>query len=290
MIYQKLLTFNHYNLFFSYLQEFIYHKLNKSKSKYMLAYTKKFKLYIIYQSRWNYIMFKLKNVKFISISTTIAMIFAIAITLNFFSTTNSTPDATYTLNAQAPSQSDFLTLVNWQNPIENCEDEPETTELSNGQRVDKRIYPELMKMFEDAESEGIFLSVRSGYRTNQEQTEIYEEKIKQLQNQGMTQKSATEKAQKLVAKPGHSEHQLGLAVDINSDKIHSTNEQAYQWLKKNAHKYGFIYRYPPNKSEITGVSNEPWHYRYVAKAAEEIYEKNICLEEYLEEKEGTKNL
>ena len=119
MIYQKLLTFNHYNLFFSYLQEFIYHKLNKSKSKYMLAYTKKFKLYIIYQSRWNYIMFKLKNVKFISISTTIAMIFAIAITLNFIDK----PDTTYTLNAQVPSQSNFLTLVNWQNPIKNCEDE-----------------------------------------------------------------------------------------------------------------------------------------------------------------------
>ena len=231
-------------------------------------------------------MFKLKNIKFISISTTVAAIFAIAIILNFFTT----PDATYTLSAQAPSQSDFLTLVNWQNPIENCEDEPETVELSNGQRVDKRIYPELMEMFEDAESEGIFLSVRSGYRSNQEQTEIYEEKIKQLQNQGMNHKSATEKAQKLVAKPGHSEHQLGLAVDINSDGIHNTNQQAYQWLKNNAHKYGFIYRYPPNKSEITGVLDEPWHYRYVAKAAEEIYEKGVCLEEFLEENEGTKNL
>lgn len=82
--------------------------------------------------------------------------------------------------------------------------------------------------------------------------------------------------------PGTSEHQLGLAVDINADGIHSAGYEVYEWLEQNAHNYGFIYRYPPDKTEVTGVENEPWHYRYVgAEAAKEIHQKGICLEEYV---------
>lgn len=86
-----------------------------------------------------------------------------------------------------------------------------------------------------------------------------------------------------MALPGTSEHQLGIAVDINADKTQSTNEEVYTWLAENAHKYGFILRYPQGKEKITGTEYEPWHYRYVGReAAEEIFNNQICLEEYCE--------
>ncbi|PKK96998.1 MAG: D-Ala-D-Ala carboxypeptidase VanY, partial [Tenericutes bacterium HGW-Tenericutes-3] len=84
--------------------------------------------------------------------------------------------------------------------------------------------------------------------------------------------------------PGTSEHQLGIAVDINADTNKSTNDQVFQWLNKNSYKYGFILRYPSDKTRITRTIYEPWHYRYVGKeAAEEIYAQGLCLEEYLEQ-------
>ena len=94
---------------------------------------------------------------------------------------------------------------------------------------------------------------------------------------------AEKAAKEWVAVPGTSEHQLGIAVDINADKSRSTNEEVYQWLAKNAYKYGFILRYPQGKEDVTGTDYEPWHYRYVGNgAAEEIYNGQICLEEYME--------
>lgn len=84
--------------------------------------------------------------------------------------------------------------------------------------------------------------------------------------------------------PGTSEHQTGLAVDINADGIHSAGYEVYDWLARNAHRYGFIRRYPPDKTALTGISNEPWHYRYVGvTAATEMHQRGLCLEEYLAE-------
>lgn len=81
---------------------------------------------------------------------------------------------------------------------------------------------------------------------------------------------------------GYSEHQTGLAVDINADGVNSTGNQVYKWLEKNAWQYGFILRYPSDKEDLTGTAYEPWHYRYVGRnAAEEIYHQGICLEEYI---------
>lgn len=89
-------------------------------------------------------------------------------------------------------------------------------------------------------------------------------------------------AEKYVAIPGTSEHQLGLSVDINADQTKCSSEKVYSWLANNAYKYGFIKRYPSSKSYITGINNEPWHYRYVGKeAAATIKNQNLCLEEYL---------
>ena len=157
----------------------------------------------------------------------------------------------------------------------------ELTELSNGQKVDSRIYPYLQEMFDAAREEGVYPVVREGYRTAEEQQEILEDRIQTYINQGYSRSRAERTAKEWVALPGTSEHQLGIAVDINADKSMCSNEEVYAWLAENAYKYGFILRYPPEKQEITGTSYEPWHYRYVGvEAAQEIFERGICLEEY----------
>ena len=159
----------------------------------------------------------------------------------------------------------------------------ELTELSNGKKVDSRIYPELQEMFNDARAQGYGLFVREGYRTQEEQQQLMDEKIEAYENEGKSKSEAKKLAEQWVAIPGTSEHQLGIAVDINADTTKSSSDDVYNWLAENAHTYGFIKRYPSNKTDITGVINEPWHYRYVGKeAASKIYSQGICLEEYIE--------
>lgn len=159
----------------------------------------------------------------------------------------------------------------------------ELTELSNGKKVDSRIYPELQEMFNDARAQGYGLFVREGYRTQEEQQQLMDEKIEAYENEGKSKSEAKKLAGQWVAIPGTSEHQLGIAVDINADTTKSSSDDVYNWLAENAHTYGFIKRYPSNKTDITGVINEPWHYRYVGKeAASKIYSQGICLEEYID--------
>jgi len=158
-------------------------------------------------------------------------------------------------------------------------------ELSNGQKIDERIYPDLQQMFDDMRAEDYKPYVREGYRTSKEQKDILIEKITDRMQEGYDPIKAYKLAREQVAAVGNSEHQLGLAVDINPYSG-STNEWGvYGWLDKNAWKYGFILRYPDGKTDITGITYEPWHYRYVGKEiAEEIHSKGITLEEYWETK------
>lgn len=175
-----------------------------------------------------------------------------------------------------------LILVNRDNYIPDAQ-KIELTELSNGEKVDSRIYPELQEMFNDARAQGYGLFVREGYRTQEEQQQLLDEKIGAYENEGRSKSEAKKLAEQWVAIPGTSEHQLGIAVDINADTTKSSSDDVYSWLAENAHKYGFIKRYPSDKSDVTGVINEPWHYRYVGKdAALEIYSQGICLEEYID--------
>ena len=158
---------------------------------------------------------------------------------------------------------------------------PTLLTLSNGQRVDERIYPDLQRMFDDARAAGLSLFVREGYRTREEQTQIMENKAREYLRAGYSEAQAREEAARTVAQPGHSEHELGLAVDINS---HTAEDEwrLYGWLAENAWRYGFILRYPQGAEDVTGIAYEPWHYRYVgADAAREIYESGTTLEEYL---------
>lgn len=104
-------------------------------------------------------------------------------------------------------------------------------------------------MFDAARAEGLGLFVADGYRTAETQQQILEGKIEAYKNEGYSSEEAEKKAKEWVAVPGTSEHQLGLAVDINADKSQSTSEEVYEWLSKNAYKYGFIQRYPEDKTD-----------------------------------------
>ena len=177
----------------------------------------------------------------------------------------------------------MLILVNKDHPIPDNY-KISFTELSNGQKVDARIYPDLQAMFDAARASGLQLFVREGYRTQEEQQQIMDDRIRKYVSEGNTQEEAKKLAEEYVAVPGTSEHQLGLSVDINPENSsQESKDKVYSWLAANAYTYGFIKRYPSDKVDITGISNEPWHYRYVGKtAAAEMQEKGLCLEEYLE--------
>ncbi len=178
----------------------------------------------------------------------------------------------------------YLLLVNRTHPLPaGYQDQLELTELDNGQSVDSRIYPSLQSMFDAMRGDGVYPIVASGFRTAEKQQSLMDEKIASFESQGYSAAEAKKEAEAWVAVPGTSEHQLGSAVDINADGIHSAGYQVYEWLDKHAHEYGFIRRYPDDKTEITGISNEPWHYRYVGTdAAAEIHRRGVCLEEYLD--------
>lgn len=171
-----------------------------------------------------------------------------------------------------------LVLVNKWNPLpENYE--IELVKLPGGEKVDRRIYEPLMEMLEAAKDANWnqLPKIVSGYRTQQTQQELYDEKVSEYKKEGYSDEEAIEQAEQWVAVPGCSEHQLGIAVDING-----ATYDLYFWLQENSYKYGFIFRYPAGKTDITGTAEEVWHYRYVGvEAATEIYESGVCLEEYL---------
>ena len=178
-----------------------------------------------------------------------------------------------------------LILVNAANPIPE-DYNVQTAEITDGVLIDKRIEKKLSKMMEAAEKEGISLKVMSGYRTREQQEKMYQDEIDLFLQEGYDQVTAEKLAGQWVALPGTSEHETGLAVDINADNHETQRENVYLWLDENAVQYGFVRRYPKSKEFITGIANEPWHYRYVGeKAAAEMTSKDLCLEEYLKKKE-----
>jgi len=183
-------------------------------------------------------------------------------------------------NDSDTSESWKIILVNSSNPIpENYK--IELMQLDNGVSVDKRIYQDLQLMFDDMRNHGIFPIVGEGYRTREEQSAMMQDKISAYINEGYDLQEAQILAEKLVAKPGTSEHELGLALDINADTELSDNITVYNWLCENAYKYGFILRYPKGKEYITGIDYEPWHYRYVGReTAEEMFNEQLTLEEF----------
>ena len=153
--------------------------------------------------------------------------------------------------------------------------------------VDACMYEALSNMLSAARAQGLEPLICSSYRTWATQASLFENKVQQYLNQRYPQAEAEELAAFWVARPGTSEHQAALAVDI-VDRHYQLLDEAQEttpvqiWLMEHCAEYGFILRYPTAKSHITGVGYEPWHYRYVGvEAAQEIMGRGICLEEYL---------
>lgn len=143
-------------------------------------------------------------------------------------------------------------------------------------RIREKVYDAFKDMWNAAKESDIYLMINSSYRPYSDQERVYNNYKESRGESG---------ADKIAARPGYSEHQTGLALDIfcttNSSTQTFADSEAYQWLLNNSYKYGFILRYPQDKENITGYAFESWHYRYVGKdLAEKIYNENITFDEY----------
>ena len=145
----------------------------------------------------------------------------------------------------------------------------------SGIRLRSVAYEAYKELFNAAKEEGFTIVIGSGYRSYESQEAVYNAN---KNNYG------TSYADSYAARPGHSEHQTGLALDVSdydNRTVDFEETEAYQWMLKNAHKYGFILRYPKDKEDITGYSFESWHYRYVGvDVATDIHNLNITYDEY----------
>lgn len=175
-----------------------------------------------------------------------------------------------------------LLLVNENNPLP---DDFEVDLVYYGEKqVDERIYDALSQMIADCTAAGGTLWVASGYRSVETQETVLARAVSnRMADYGMTEEEATENALLTIAYPGCSEHHTGLAVDFNYVNSAFEDSVAFAWLQENAENYGFILRFPEDKEDITMISYEPWHYRYVGvEAAIEMNDLGMCLEEYIE--------
>lgn len=179
-----------------------------------------------------------------------------------------------------------LLLVNDWNPLPAGYDSDVTfSTVSGGKQVDSRIIDAVNRMLNDAAAYD--LAVVSAYRPKEEQNTLYWRKVQQYTDKGYSDLEAQKVGGTIVKRPGFSEHNCGLAMDVGGSGDYTleqtfANTPAYAWLIEHCADYGFILRFPEGKEDITGVIYEPWHYRYVGKdAAQDIFNRDITLEEYL---------
>ena len=154
------------------------------------------------------------------------------------------------------------------------------------QSVDKRIYEPLMAMIGDMKAQGLSPIVCSGYRTLDKQEKLFNRKVLSFVKAGHTKEESYNLARQTISIPGSGEHCLGLAVDFYTRRYHKL-ERAFEdtpeskWLVEHAQDYGFVMRYGENKTDITGIQYEPWHYRYVGvEAANYMKDNELSLEEF----------
>lgn len=181
-----------------------------------------------------------------------------------------------------------LLLVNDWNPLPSGYENGVTlVDVGKNQRADQRIQADLTAMLEAGKAYGI--GVQSGYRPASQQSVLYWRQVDRFLANGSSNTAAQTAAGKIVKRPGYSENNCGLALDLGGSGNFKLEEDfaqtpAYSWLIKHCAEYGFILRFPKDKQTETGVIYEPWHYRYVGKeVATEIMSKGLCLEEYLEQ-------
>lgn len=178
-----------------------------------------------------------------------------------------------------------IDITSWEfllaNPTHDIGEYAPPVDYIEGIGLDSRIIEPMREFIAAARAEGLSVYLSSGYRTYADQNYLYNRKI----GQGYS----PEDAAKIVAKPGTSEHQTGLACDITDiyrdPKTIEVceNTATYQWMSQHCQEYGFIVRFPDGKSDITGIMYEPWHFRYVGiEAATYIMENGLCFEEFLD--------
>ena len=179
-----------------------------------------------------------------------------------------------------------LQLVNRFNFLDD-DFEAEVASIGNGHSMDARAAASLLAMLDAARAEGLSSVVRSSYRTVSHQRTLFYNQVQRQRENGLDEEEAFEAALRINAYPGSSEHNLGLAVDIVS-LSHGGLTAAFGqtaegiWLAQNAHRFGFILRYPNHKQHITHIIYEPWHFRYTGEEhATTMFENDWVLEEYI---------
>lgn len=184
-------------------------------------------------------------------------------------------------------QPEELVLVNAWNSVDSTGYSADLTDIGSGLKADKICAAALKEMMEDCASAGNQPYICSAYRSRETQQGLFENKVQRLVDEGVDPDEAPSVAARTVAMPGTSEHELGLAFDIVDYSYQVLDDAqadtpAAQWLTENCWRYGFILRYPEGSQDSTGVVYEPWHYRYVGRAAaEQISQMGITLEEYV---------
>ena len=176
---------------------------------------------------------------------------------------------------ETPDPADWrLCLVNPWHPLPEGY-QPQLTQVENGHQVDSRCAADLEAMLADCRAAGHAPLLCSSYRTQEKQTQLYNNLVQKQIARGNSRSEAMAKAAKEVAVPGTSEHQLGLSADL-------TGKEANEWLAEHCWEYGFILRYPEGKKDITGIINDTWHFRYVGQPHAAIMEaRGLTLEEYI---------
>ena len=197
-----------------------------------------------------------------------------------------TPQPGENMAVADPKDDWSLVLVNRWNPMP--EDYQVTlATIPNGLEVDERCYNDLMDMLDALYDVGLTPVVCSAHRSVELQQRLYDNMVEEFMSRGHARAEAETLAAQEVALPGTSEHHLGLAVDIVDWDYQLLDEgqedtAVQKWLLENSWRYGFILRYPTEKTDVTGIIYEPWHYRYVGKdRAKQIYDSGLCLEEWL---------
>jgi D-alanyl-D-alanine carboxypeptidase len=167
-----------------------------------------------------------------------------------------------------------VVLVNARNKVPSYYERKLVT-YEEPHRVSEICLEPLKMMLSDCEQAGISYTFNSAFRSVEQQKIILETRTKEYEDQGMGDMQAYMKARETVALPGTSEHHLGLAVDL-------LGEEALVWLNEHCWDYGFIVRYAADKQHITGITDEPWHFRYVGtEVSLDMKDSGLCLEEYL---------
>jgi len=170
------------------------------------------------------------------------------------------------------------------------EDYPvETKECGSATAINKTLQTEaadaFLSMQAAAAKDGVDVRMQSGYRSVSYQKKLYDNKTQYYRNKGLSEAAAREKAAAIVNPPGCSEHNCGLAADLNSPEHTDLTEgfentEAFRWLSAHAVEYGFILRYPKNAEAVTEITYEPWHWRYVGpENAALIQQSGLCFED-----------